>query len=116
MASSRVIMPRSPWLASLGCTKNAGVPVEANVAATFWPTWPLLPMPVTMTRPVAAASTATAAPKALPSASSNAARSAAEPLAFEIERTQRRGERRRLRRSSAACARAQHVAFASRQD
>ena len=22
-------MPRSPWLASAGCTKNAGVPVEA---------------------------------------------------------------------------------------
>ena len=30
------IMPRSPWLASLGCTKNAGVPVEAKVAASFW--------------------------------------------------------------------------------
>ena len=33
MASSAVIMPRSPWLASLGCTKCAGVPVEAMVAA-----------------------------------------------------------------------------------
>jgi hypothetical protein len=44
-------MPRSPWLASLGWTKKAGVPVEERVAATFKPTWPLLPMPVTMTRP-----------------------------------------------------------------
>jgi len=26
-------MPRSPWLASPGCTKNDGVPVEASVAA-----------------------------------------------------------------------------------
>ena len=33
MTSSGVIMPRSPWLASLGCTKKAGVPVEAKVAA-----------------------------------------------------------------------------------
>ena len=24
ITSSRVIMPRSPWLASLGCTKDAG--------------------------------------------------------------------------------------------
>ena len=54
MTSSRVIMPRSPWLASLGCTKKAGVPVEAKVAAIFWPTWPLLPMPETMMRPLAA--------------------------------------------------------------
>ena len=38
IASSWAIMPRSPWLASLGCTKNAGVPVEAKVAASFWPT------------------------------------------------------------------------------
>ena len=49
ITSSWVIMPRSPWAASLGCTKKAGVPVEANVAATFWPMWPLLPMPETMT-------------------------------------------------------------------
>ncbi len=50
-ASSRVIMPRSPWLASPGWTKKAGVPVEASVAATLPPMWPLLPMPVTTTRP-----------------------------------------------------------------
>jgi hypothetical protein len=30
---ARAIMPRSPWLASAGCTKCAGVPVEAKVAA-----------------------------------------------------------------------------------
>ena len=49
--SCLVIMPRSPWLASLGCTKKAGVPVEERVAATLSPTWPLLPMPVMMMRP-----------------------------------------------------------------
>ena len=45
-------MPRSPWLASAGWTKLAGVPVDANVAAILRATWPLLPIPVTMTRPV----------------------------------------------------------------
>ena len=49
-----VIMPRSPWLASAGWTKSAGVPVEARVAAILRATWPLLPMPVTTTRPVIA--------------------------------------------------------------
>ena len=51
MASPSCIMPISPWLASAGCTKNAGVPVEANVAASLRPIWPDLPMPVTTTRP-----------------------------------------------------------------
>ena len=51
ITSSFRIMPRSPWLASLGCTKNAGVPVDDNVAAIVWLTWPDLPMPVTITRP-----------------------------------------------------------------
>ena len=46
-----VIMPRSPWLASPGCTKNAGVPVLAKVAAILLPIWPDLPIPVTTTRP-----------------------------------------------------------------
>ena len=40
-------MPMSPWLASPGCTKNAGVPVLARVAAILPPMWPDLPMPVT---------------------------------------------------------------------
>ena len=69
MASSGVIMPRSPWLASLGCTKKAGVPVEANVAAILRPTWPDLPMPVTISRPRAAEIRSTAAMKAVPSPS-----------------------------------------------
>ena len=55
MTSSGVIMPRSPWLASPGWTKKAGVPVEAKVAAILRATWPDLPMPVTMTRPLARA-------------------------------------------------------------
>ncbi len=37
MASSLAIMPRSPWLASAGWTKKAGVPVEASVAAILAP-------------------------------------------------------------------------------
>ena len=49
--SSRVIMPISPWLASPGCTKNAGLPVLAKVAAILQPIWPDLPMPVTIMRP-----------------------------------------------------------------
>ena len=47
-----VTMPKSPWLASPGCIKKAGVPVEASVAAILLPIWPDLPMPVTTTRPV----------------------------------------------------------------
>ena len=35
--SSGTIMPRSPWLASAGWTKKAGVPVDASVAATLAP-------------------------------------------------------------------------------
>ena len=31
-----VIMPKSPWLASPGCTKNEGVPVLASVAAILF--------------------------------------------------------------------------------
>ena len=65
------IIPRSPWIASDGCRKNEAVPVEASVAAIFWPTIPLLPMPVTTTRqevaPVAfIASTARSKPSSRP--------------------------------------------------
>ena len=49
-----VIIPRSPWLASAGCTNSAGVPVEASVAAILRATCPDLPMPETITRPRAA--------------------------------------------------------------
>ena len=38
-------MPRSPWLASAGWTKCAGVPVLARVAAILRAMWPDLPMP-----------------------------------------------------------------------
>ena len=61
--SMRVIMPRSPWLASAGCRKNAGVPVLASVAAILRATWPDLPMPVTTTRPWQSRHTAHAATK-----------------------------------------------------
>ena len=49
--SCSVIMPRSPWLASAGWTKKAGVPVDARVAAVLWATWPDLPIPEQTTRP-----------------------------------------------------------------
>src|SRR5579871_109707 len=44
--------PMSPWRASAGLKKRAGVPVEERVAAIFWPTSPDFPMPVTTTRPL----------------------------------------------------------------
>ena len=81
ITSSGAIMPRSPWLASLGCTKKAGVPVDARVAAILRPTWPDLPMPVTITRPRAWRIRSTAAMKASPSPSPIAAAKALIPLA-----------------------------------
>ena len=51
--SSGVIMPRSPCDASAGCTKNAGVPVEASVAASLRAMCPDLPMPDTDDAPAA---------------------------------------------------------------
>ena len=53
-----VSIPRSPWLASAGCTNCAGVPVEASVAAILRATWPDLPIPDTITRPARPASAA----------------------------------------------------------
>ena len=50
-ASPLTMRPRSPWMASAGCRNSDGVPVEASVAETFWPIRPLLPIPVTTTRP-----------------------------------------------------------------
>ena len=49
--SFSVIIPKSPWLASPGWIKNAGVPVEASVAAILLPTCPDFPMPVMITLP-----------------------------------------------------------------
>ena len=77
--SSVVTMPRSPWLASLGCTNIAGVPVEASVDASLRPMWPLLPIPVMITRPRIARITPTALTKASPNGPAMAAESAANP-------------------------------------
>src|SRR2546423_3906487 len=74
-------MPRSPWLASLGCTKKAGVPVEAKVAAILRPAWPDLPMPVTISRPRAAWISSTAAVNDCPRPSWMADASAVMPPA-----------------------------------
>ena len=88
-------MPRSPWLASLGCTKKAGVPVEAKVAAIFWPTWPLLPMPVTITRPLAAASSCNGHAERLLQLLVERRPQRLQALAFEVERAH--GRLRRVR-------------------
>ena len=80
MTSSAVIMPRSPWLASAAWTKKAGVPVEARVAAILRATWPDLPSPVTITRPLASRIRSTAAANAAPSGPCSAAAIAAMPL------------------------------------
>ena len=64
--SLTVIMPMSPWDASPGCTKKAGVPVLANVAAILPAICPLLPMPVTTTRPAVSRMHRQAAAKAGP--------------------------------------------------
>src|SRR5258708_8142152 len=75
-------MPRSPWLASAGWTNCAGVPVEEKVEAILRAIWPLLPMPVTATRPRTCDKRSTAALK-LPLRS---ATSASRP-AISVRRT-----------------------------
>ena len=64
--SCGVTMPRSPWLASAGWTNSAGVPVEDKVAAILRPIWPLLPIPITTTRPGIDSASATACAKLSP--------------------------------------------------
>ena len=61
--SPLTMRPRSPWVASAGWRNSDGVPVEASVAEIFCPMRPLLPMPVTTTRPVQACSVSTARSK-----------------------------------------------------
>ena len=58
--SPRTTIPKSPCSASTGCRYNAGVPVELNVAAILRAINPLLPMPVTTTRPAQQNSNSTA--------------------------------------------------------
>ena len=65
--SPSTIIPKSPCAASAGCTKNAGVPVEASVAAILRPICPDLPMPVTITRPRQANTASAARTKSAPS-------------------------------------------------
>ena len=81
MTSSAVIMPRSPWLASAACTKNAGVPVVAKVAAILRPIWPDLPSPVMISRPLAWRISPAAALNDAPRSDCKAAASAVTPLA-----------------------------------
>ena len=83
-------MPRSPWLASAGCTKKAGVPVEAKVAAILRPTWPDLPMPGDDHPALAARISSTAAVKAAPERLELRPR-ARDAAALGLERPQRRG-------------------------
>ncbi len=87
-ASPSAIMPRSPWLASAGWTNCAGVPVEASVDAILRATWPLLPMPVTVTRPLMDASFSIAAAKA----PSSPAASASSPAISVLQNAARDGD------------------------
>src|ERR1700677_3890657 len=80
MTSSAVIMPRSPGPASAAWTKKAGVPVEARVAAILRATWPDLPSPVTINRPLALRIVSAAAANAVRKSDRSAAASAAMPL------------------------------------
>ena len=50
--SPGISTPRSPCTASAGCRNSAGDPVELSVAAIFCAIMPLLPIPVTTTRPL----------------------------------------------------------------
>jgi hypothetical protein len=77
MTSCSVIMPRSPWLASAGCTKNAGVPVLARVEAILLATCPDLPIPLTTVRPRQASTSSTARVKFSSSLAERAATAAA---------------------------------------
>ena len=70
--SSLVIMPRSPWLASAGCIKKAGVPVLAKVEAILLPICPDFPIPLTTTLPWQCKMSSTALVKLLSSFSARA--------------------------------------------
>ena len=106
--SSAVIMPRSPWPASAGCTKNAGVPVDASVAASLRATWPDLPMPDTTTRPRHREISSTAATNGAPSrcceraiASASVASTSAGERAARAPRRRARGRGRAWRAAQA---------------
>src|SRR5882762_336255 len=83
--SPRTTMPRSPCTASTGCMNRAGVPIELRVAAILRAMMPLLPMPVTTTRPRQASINWTALSKA--SAMGPASRSASARSASASMRT-----------------------------
>ena len=74
----------------------AGVPVEARVAAILRATWPLLPMPVTMTRPVDGADRDRPRGEARPERPASA-RSRPERLGLEREHAARASRSRRAR-------------------
>ena len=82
--SSLRIAPRSPCMASAGCRKWLGVPVEASVAEIFRATSPALPIPVTTTLPVHSRIIRT--PRQKSASSVSAARSTASPSARRIRR------------------------------
>ena len=111
IASSAPIMPRSPWLASAAWTNCAGLPVEARVAAILRATWPLLPIPVTISRPRAAAHKSSARPNAPSRRRAPAVRARRSRPAAHVSRHRDRGPARRPRRFR----RQPHAAAASRR-
>ncbi len=71
-----------------GGGRRRAVPVEASVAAIFWPTMPLFPMPVTMTRPAVDFMAATA--RSNPSSRSSASERTASASISRTRRASRR--------------------------
>ena len=67
----------------------AGVPVEASVAAILRPMWPLLPMPMTTTRPRTSSIRSTAWAKAVVGAGLQAQ----HRRGLDVERFQRQAQR-----------------------
>ena len=64
------------------------MPVEASVAAILRATWPDLPSPVTMTRPLASRISSTAAVKAVAERALQGGRDRGDAGGFRIERAQ----------------------------
>jgi hypothetical protein len=97
--SSEVIIPGRQWLASPGCMKKAGVPVDASVDAILRATCPDLPMPLTDRRgPWCAGSAWSAAMNFAPSGPRGRAppRLDVEHVPREREKALRVGEREGL--------------------
>ena len=66
ITSLLTIIPKSPWLASPGCMKKAGVPVLDKVDEIFRAIWPDFPIPLSTTLPLQPTMALTASTKLSP--------------------------------------------------